>query len=51
MDVSVDYGSTVKVMNAFIVPEDWETIKFVVDHSLSHQLVAKINLTFKVENQ
>ena len=51
MDVSIDYGATVKVMDAFIVPEDWESIEFAVDHNLPYQLVPKLVLKFEVENK
>ena len=32
MDISVNYGQTVKVFNAFHVPASWTTIEFTVNH-------------------
>ena len=51
MDVTVKYGETAEVMNAFIVPEEWETVTFLFNHMMSRRLIPLINLTFEVKSK
>lgn len=50
MDVSVNYGTTVKVFNAFHVPESWTTIEFTVNCMLpDSRIPSPLNFKYIVE--
>jgi hypothetical protein len=52
MDVTVYYGETEKVFNAFIVPENWDKVEFAVSQMTPDGVVSeKLNFSYEVENK
>jgi len=52
MDTSVNYGDTVTVFNAFIVPANWDKVEFIVNQ-MNFDIVVKeqLNFSYVVENK
>jgi len=52
MDTSVNYGETARVFNAFIVPENWEQVEFVVNHMAYDRIIKEaFNFRYVVNNK
>ncbi|MCL1885570.1 MAG: hypothetical protein FWF98_02235 [Dehalococcoidia bacterium] len=52
MDTYVNYNEAKKVFNAFIVPENWETVEFVVNHMMPDSVVnERLDFKYSVENK